>query len=479
VLLVVATPHREDPMIRGKELRLVGMVAAVALVGLLAQALGDPVETPPPRSEQTGSFLERSVFCPPLPDVDGPTVRAVSGATAAEDVSVSFEPSGEKQDIPAGRSTIAGSTAEGLTAVGFGSPLVVGAIGSFTAPTEGSTGARCPSSTSNVWYFPVGTSDLGYDERLLLYNPFPDEAVARVVFADPAGERAKAALDDVAVPAGGTAEVHVNQFIGTQPFVAARVETVRGRFVAWRVIFHEPEKGPSGVSMTLGASRAADTWFFARGVIGSGSGQSFAVINPTDREAIVSVGLVTGKKVIAPPQALTEIKIARRTAETIRLHDIPGPAERDLTGASAVVASTNGVDIVVERKVGAETGDLEGVATEVGAFAPARTWMIPPPVTGPVNDNISILNPTNKPANVEIVLRTREGPRTPKELSSLRIKPGLRIQVPIATVSSRSATIALVRSDQPVVAERSGRSAADTGDVLGTALDDETLGEGP
>jgi hypothetical protein len=476
VLLLVEAAYREDRMIGSKELRLVGMVVAVALLGLLAQSLGDPVEAPAPEAERAGAFLERSVFCPPVPDVDGATIEAVAAATNVKDVAVSFEPSGLQKDVAPGSSVVTESGSDGLTTVGFGAPLMAGAIGGYTAPAEGATGARCPSSTSDVWYFPFGTSDLGYDERLVLYNPFPDEAVARVVFADTAGEKAKAALDDVAVPAGGIAEVQVNEFIGTQPFVSARVEAVRGRFVAWRVIFHKPENGPRGVSMTLGASRAADTWFFAEGVLGVGAGQAFGIINPTDEEAVISVGLVTDEKVITPPKELTQIKVARRTAETVRLDAIPGLSDRELSHASAVVGSTNGVPVVVERKIAAEIGDLEGISTEIGAFAPAHTWMVPPPVPHPQNDTVSILNPTNKRAEVQIVLRTRrDGAKTPKDLSSLKIDPGLRIQVPIARFSSQSATVAVVRSNRPVVAERSGRSATDTGDVLGTPIDEEIL----
>jgi hypothetical protein len=357
--------------------------------------------------------------------------------------------------------------------VGYGAPLMAGAIGDFTAPADGATGARCPTSTSDVWYFPFGTSDLKFNERILLYNPFPDEAVARVVFSDQAGERAKAALDDVAVPAGGTAEVRVNEFIGTQAFLAARVEAVRGRFVAWRVIFHGPEDGPRGVSMTLGASRAADTWFFADSVVGFGVDQTFSIINPTDEEAVVGVGLVTGKKVMAPPEDLTEIKIARHSAEFVKLNGIPGLSDDVPSHASAVVASTNGVDIVVERRIEAETGEYEGIATEVGAFEPANAWMIPPPVPSPMNDWVSIMNPTNKVANVDIALRTRDGAKTPKALSAIKIRPGLRAQVSIAEFSSKGPTVALVTSDRPIVAERSGRSLTDTGDVLGTPVDDD------
>jgi Family of unknown function (DUF5719) len=452
-------------MIGGKELRLVAAIAAVAVLGLLVQASGDPVAAPRPEARQSGGFVERSVFCPPAPSAEA-TVSAVAASNGDTEMTVAYEPSGATKEVPKGTSVVEQADGEGLTVVGFGAPVSAGATGAFTAPAEGSSGSSCAVTTSETWYFPFGTSDLGYSERILLYNPFPDEAVAQVIFADTAGERAKAGLDDIAIPAGSSTEIEINEFVGTQPFVSTRVEAVRGRFAAWRVIFHKPENGPRGVSMTLGAPVASDTWYFAEGVLGAGGGQAMGIINPTDEEALVNVSLVTGNKVIAPPKDLLEIKVARQTAETVRFDAIPGLSEKTLSHASAIVSTSNGVDIVVERKMAAETGELEGVSTEVGSSVIARSWMVPPPVPDAQTDTVSILNPTSKKATVSILLRTREGTKSPKELSSIEVPPGLRRQVPLGAYSGGPA-VALVSSDQPIVAERSGRSVADIGDVLG------------
>jgi len=466
LLLLVAAPDREDRMIGGKELRVVGLAVALAGIGLLVQAAGETVASPEPEPLSGGAFLERSVFCPPKPSTEGAAMTAVGATHEEVDLTVSYEPSGEMEDVQSGGIATRQSDEEGLTAVGFGAPLSGGAIGAYEI-AGGSTGALCSSKTSDTWYFPFGTSDLGYNEYILLYNPFPDEAVARIVFADNAGERAKPALDDIAVPAGSTTEVPINEFIGTQPFVATRVEAVRGRFVAWRVIFHKPENGPRGVSMTLGAPEAAPTWFFPEGVVGSGAGESIGIINPTDEEAVVSVTLVTGDRVIAAPD-LTEVKVARRTAEVIRLDLIPRLSTQELTHASAVVSSANGVEIAAERKISSEIGTLEGISTETGSITTATDWLIPPPVPGPQTDTVSILNPTNKTATLSIALQTTEGTKRPKSLSAIKVGAGLRKQVPIGAYGNT--TVAIVKSNEPVVAERSGRSAVDIGDAFGVPV---------
>ena len=451
------------------ELRLVAVAGAIVLVGLLVEWAGGGVDAPGARSQSAGAFLEKSIFCPSPPDVEDSAMQVFASAVGNEDTSVGFEPKGGSKDLPAG-SEYRHLQSDGSTLVGYGAPLAAGVAGSFSVPTEGTVAAGCSSSTSATWDFPFGTSDLGFDERILLYNPFPDEAVARVVIADETGERIKAGLDDVPISAGSTEEVLLNEHVQAQPFVSTRVEAVRGRFVAWRAIFHKPEDGARGVDMTLGASRAADTWYFPEGVIGAGAAETIALSNPSDSEAVVNISVVTGDRPIASKD-LVGIKVARETAELVRLNSIPGLSDKDLVHASAIVTTENGVDIFAERRITAETGELEGVSSEVGSVTTSQYWMLAPPASNPQIDTISVLNPTNKTAHFDVILKSKDGATQPDNLAQRKVPAGLRVQVSIGAFTKGEPVVAVVRADQKVVAERSGRSPTDTAAVMGTPTD--------
>mgnify|MGYP006182164531 CR=1 FL=1 len=63
------------------------------------------------------------------------------------------------------------------------------------------------------------------------------EAVVTVEFFTPTGKTTKANLAEVAVPAGESKFIAVNDYILRQPVLGASVTARRGRIVAWRTMF--------------------------------------------------------------------------------------------------------------------------------------------------------------------------------------------------------------------------------------------------
>ena len=464
-----------------RELIVGGAIAAAAALGIGAEAISDPVDEPA-AEPLARAYVERAVFCPPRVAAEGATSEIVVGSATGGGMPMALEVAPTDPDAsPAppetrdlgGKSVIAHKPEGGraVNAVGYGAHPVAGAVATFDAPTEGSAGARCSERASDFWYFPVGSSALGFDERLLLYNPFSDEAVARITVFGPSGERSPAGLDDVPVPSHGWETVRLNEFLKTQDLTSAVVEVSRGRLIAWRVQFSRPEKGPRGAGMTLGATETSPTWYFPVGFVGEGADQSFTILNPSQEDATVNVSLISSDRVVVP-QDLVGVPVPARTSQRISLDKVGAGDKDGLTHVTAVVTSgSDGTPIVVERTLAMDGDGFEGVAHEIGATSPGTRWALPPAAMGASSDALGVYNPSNLAATLRITLYAEGGERRLKALGSTRLRSGSRVTIPLADATDGPA-FAVVESDRPVVAERVAYSsgASDIADVMGRSV---------
>jgi hypothetical protein len=302
---------------------------------------------------------------------------------------------------------------------------------------------------------------LSSEELLLVHNPFPDEAIVRVVFLTPTGLEAKANLADLAVPPGGFVEVAVNEFIFRRKLLAATVEAERGRVVAWRLLVDRHEGG-RGVVVSAGAPALATTWYFPDAG-GPGARGSISVLNPSAREeAVVTVTIVTEDGVVQP-RALVEVRVPPATARRIEL-----PGGSGSRPASAVVTSTNGVGIVAERVVRYSGGEVEGVTAETGATEAALRWLLGPPAREPREDELALMNPGGRDARVRVTLAAGRRLVSPAALDGVRVRAGLRVTIPLDRWTKGEGPVAaIVEADEPVIAERRAYSSRDR-DVAAT-----------
>ena len=226
---------------RGRELVVGAVIAAVFAAGFaLDLGGGTPAEVPEPAAEESPT-TERAVFCPP-------TLRAGSAFLAVaspleETVSVGVEPGFREQaELPAGRMLLA--EVEGrspLDVIGLGSEVAASYTTNVSGRFRGTASSSCSRTASERWHFADGSSARGFDQRLLVYNPFPDEAVVKVTFHTRNGEIARAGLANLAVPSGETARIRVNDFLLRRPMLGTSVTAARGRVVVWRLLLDEGE----------------------------------------------------------------------------------------------------------------------------------------------------------------------------------------------------------------------------------------------
>ena len=463
-------------MSRMWDLRVLVIAIVVAVgIGALLDLTRDEV-TPPATDIQaaSGTFQTRAAFCPP----------PFSGRLGAQTVAITADPGGaaairiepqqtENSELPDRRLLMQRVQGPAIEAVAYGARLHATALISMDGPVAGAGAARCPRVVSERWYFPAGSVALGYDERILVRNPFPDEAVVGVTFYTPTGAVNKAVLQEVAVPAGESRFLKLNEFILGQKVLGASVTAERGRIVAWRTMFAEAEDRPHGVYFTLGATAPALEWYFPEGAVGNGLEEVITLLNPHRRESIVTISLAAVGGRLQPPK-LVEVRVPPDAIKTVDLPSFLGAQDQELGSVGAIVSSTNNVGVVAERTVWYAAGRT-GVSSTIGALAPATQWLVPPAAVVSTEDSVVLLNPGDAKATVDIVLLRQDGdPVAPRSLKGVAIKRGGRVRLVLNDLTGGQPTALLVTSDQPVVAERvatagNGDVATVIGDVTRTA----------
>jgi hypothetical protein len=433
---------------RHRERVLIIVVAAALIGGLLLDLSAGGVVAPEPEPVAGERFFERASFCGRQKSEDAISQVTV-GTLSPEKVSLAVEPG---RTIP---------THDAAQVVGYGA-LVSAAT--TTQAAQGSGAARCSSSASTKWYFPEGSSALGFDERLILYNPFPEEAVARITFFTPGGQITKARLTEgLPVPAGETLVVKVNDFVPPEKVLGAAVDMGRGRAVAWRASLIDPKEQPAGLQFTLGAKATAETWYLPAGSIEDGVDERISLLNPSNQEAIVSLSLVTSTESLQPPR-LVDTRLPARTSIRLTLSELVGKRQQNLGGVGIIVTSTNSVGIVAERTLWYDISGVTGTSSEVGGEVTRELWLVPPALLKPDTDTVVVLNPGLKRAHVSLSLLGPRGPRPIRDFQDVAVGPARRRRIELDGVE---AGMVLLESDQPVAVERSASSSRDAAAVLG------------
>lgn len=459
-----------------RELVLAVVAVTLVAVGVLIDVAADAVD-PGPMTTTSDRIVERAAYCPPSPE--GATELRVAAVAEQPDrnVSAAIQPmAADPFELPPGRSVVQ-PVRDGRAQhiVGSGSQMVAGAATAFAnGRVTGLAGARCSRGAASRWYFAAGSSLLSADDRLLIHNPFPEDAVVGVVFVTGDGESSPANASDLAIPAGESLMLRVNDFVTAERVLSAIVSADRGRVVAWKVMLEQPDALPEGVVATLGAKGTATTWFFPSGHVQTGVREVISVLNPGDREALVTVSLATRTGAVQP-RRLAQVRIPPHTSAALSLPENVGPKQAEVGGASVIVAAQNNVLIVAERTVYYATSSMRGIESEVGARTTSTGWALPPLAPDAGIDRLFLLNPGAESASISVTLYRPDGdPLRPPQLQDVELRPGLRRELSLDEVEGAGGMVAVVRASQPVVAERTAMSErlSDVASVMGTVLGD-------
>lgn len=317
---------------------------------------------------------------------------------------------------------------------------------------EEGAAAPCLPGPSPTWYVSGLNTAAGAQSTLHLFNPFPADAVARVVFTTPEGPITLVRTDNVLVRAGEQVQLDLGEFQPEVSDLGVIVEVQAGRLISQGEVTYEPiegETGPSGRALVPAAAATADFWAFAFARADDNSSSWLDVQNPGEREAAVEVRVSSPA---ASGSLLGEVAVPAGGMARIDLADVSEDVE-----FGVAVDVVNDVPVVVTRTAQLRSDDREGVATSLGS-GPGTDWALAGAGTRGFSARLGLYNPGTEPVTVAV----DAGPATPEDWGAVDVEPNGRAQVELAEVSPDQVAIPLrVTANGPVVPEF--RSLADEG----------------
>ena len=323
---------------------------------------------------------------------------------------------------------------------------------------DATVAGACAAPSSDRWIVPGLSTEGGEEARLRLTNPFPGSATVAVGFLTPEGAEGPLVLRNITVPARSVREIVVNDTLPERADLTAVVEVASGRMSVEGVqIARSAIGGIDGASLLQAAPEAAEEWTVPWVSDDDTTSSWLWIANPGQRTAPVELILHTpdGGEL---PEGLAEVSVP---PGEMRRVDLTGTFPEDVTVAG-VSARSNGAPIVVSAgtTVSADDPAATGIAVQLGAIAPDRSWVISGGTAEGRTEALHVVNPTGAEAVVDIALFNGVASLQPAALQDLVVGAGSSVVVDLDEVlDERSAWSAFVTtSSGQVVVGRVGRS---------------------
>jgi uncharacterized repeat protein (TIGR01451 family) len=253
-----------------------------------------------------------------------------------------------------------------------------------------------------ITYLAEGATGSFFDTRLAVANPGDFESLVLCRFQSTTGAVERYYVK-VAPHSRATIDVETLPNMGSVSFstlVEADEQVVVDRTMTW----DDSGYGSHAERGTL--TRTATTWYLAEGATHGNFSLFYLIQNAglTTAEVDVTFLLPAGQAPI-----VKHYSIPGDTRFNVNVDDIPELADAEM---SAVITSTNGVPIVVERAMYLNTPQQPFAAGHgsAGVTAPATRWFLAEGATGPFFDMFILIgNPTNQNAVVEAKYQLIDG----------------------------------------------------------------------
>ncbi len=272
-------------------------------------------------------------------------------------------------------SSLVANANPGVIVEGRGAPIVV----THLLRGNGDTAAgACARGGADHWYFGGGSTVLGSNLTLWLFNPFAGDAVVDLSFSTDTGNEAPNEFQGLVVPGRTRLAVPIESAVRRRAVVATEVTARRGRVVAEQTQSLDGRDGRKGLALVAGAPAVATSWWFDGGISRPDRTTTLTIANPGDeaqrvRIATAVAGVVTVEpiEVDVPPRGVTLVDAGARV-----------PAD---TAYALHITSTGGAGVV-----GYELVALRGISALAGdggtPFASGRWYVVPGRVgTNPVD----------------------------------------------------------------------------------------------
>lgn len=427
---------------------LLALAGLLVLAAVAVDAVSEPVADAALQPVAQGPAPAGAWYCPVVagPDESATLSVAAAGDDAATVTVVRYTADGPALDEPVEvepgatleRELPPGESSEAVSVRWTGGPTVA----TWRVDGERTAAAPCAAGPSERWY--VGALDTaeGSTSRVHLFNPFPEDAVARVRFATPDGAVDLVLTDTILVPAETSTVVDVNDVRPEEADLGAVVEVQAGRLVAAAEVDYDPAAGttgPTGRTLVPAATAPGSEWGLGFARVDGASSSWLSVLNPGDREAAVEVRVT---EPLPDGSLLGEVSVPAGGVSRIDLGEASSAAE---FGVTLTVVNDTPVVVAGTTQLGTDDG-REGVSTALAAV-PAQEWALAGAGTDDRLSRLSLVNPGAQPVTVQV---SAEG--APEAWSEIVVPANGRGAVELGDVDDDLARIGLrVRADGPVV----------------------------
>lgn len=315
----------------------------------------------------------------------------------------------------------------------------------------------CATAASDEWHFAWGTTKREARELLVLFNPFPDDAIVEGVFSteDTVREPGRFA-GGLVVPGRSTLGVDLGDDVTRRDEVAATLRTRAGRLIVDRIVRVDEDGGDRGLTVQLGVPQPQRTWVYPDGVTSEEVRERFVVYNPSEELAEVEIAFQPDRPEENGIPAPVELSIAPGSHATVDMNEdgrLPAGVSH-----SSVVRSANDVPVVAERVLSLVRSEgRRGLSVTTGSPVESTEWTFAAGSTeAPYAESITIVNLDPQVLTEVDVLAVVGGQELPvSELQGVVIEAGERLSVNLSRqIAGRDDLAVVVRATEPVVAER-------------------------
>ncbi len=211
---------------------------------------------------------------------------------------------------------------------------------------DGDDNAPCASTVGRTWFTAAGSTRRDADLALVLFNPFPDDAVVDVEVATEAesGPFRSTALEGIVVPGGRPTVVVLTDIARRRDQVSMLIETRAGRVVVDRLQSYDGSLDRQGLSVAVGLAGTATDWALQTGPRLPGERERLVLYNPGDETAEVEVVVQPADETFVEPW---ERSVARRSFVVLELDELDRGVPPGV-GHGIIVSSLNEVPVTAE-----------------------------------------------------------------------------------------------------------------------------------
>jgi len=330
--------------------------------------------------------------------------------------------------------------------------------------SSGPTGldrSACAIDGSREWVITSGSTIPGSRLQLVVFNPFPDDAVVDIDFVSEVGARSPEDLVALHVPAQSSRLIEIGDVFAASERITSFVRVRSGRVVAEGIQSFDGSDSPLGLSVITGAPATAESWTFP-GISPAVGPARLVVVNPAESEVRAEVDVYPAgderfiepfEVVLQPGQTdIVDLEGAGRLSGlsffTLVVRSLDGPLIVAGMEQRPDVDESDPLDVVLEADAVVPS---TGFASSVGQAVAARSLFTV--VDVPDDDERSALHVFNPAPDTFVTMTVTISVDGASRDLRLEVGPKRTLRVPLAELNTGQYVIEIEASG-PIIGSR-------------------------